>query len=97
MLGLIPESRKVFEYSLKTTDLNVTHVLNLSSEDVIVDLRGLKPGTHTVKLKYNSPVKAVDYKLDPSVATVRIYEKMSESKKIGKEVLYENLLNYFGS
>lgn len=63
------------------------------SEDVVVDLRGLKPGTHKVKLKYNSPVKAVDYKLDPSVASVIIYEKMSESKKISKEVLYENKLD----
>ena len=63
------------------------------SEDVIVDLRGLKPGTHNVKLKYKSRVNSVDYKLDPSSATVRIYEKMSESKKIGKEVLFENKLD----
>ena len=63
------------------------------SEDVMVDLRGLKPGTHKVKLKYKSRVNSVDYKLDPSTATVRIYEKMSESKKIGKEVLYENKLD----
>lgn len=63
------------------------------SEDVIVDLRGLKPGTHKVKLKYKSRVNSVDYKLDPSSATVRIYEKMSESKKIGKEILYENKLD----
>ena len=63
------------------------------SEDVIVDLRGLKPGTHNVKLKYKSRVNSVDYKLDPSTATVRIYEKMSESKKIGKEVLFENKLD----
>ncbi len=63
------------------------------SEDVMVDLRGLKPGTHKVKLKYKSRVNSVDYKLDPSTATVRIYEKMSESKKIGKEILYENKLD----
>ena len=63
------------------------------SEDIMVDLRGLKPGTHKVKLKYNSPVKSIDYKLDPSIANVTIYEKMSESKKIGKEVIYEDKLD----
>ena len=84
---------KTVDITLRGRQSGVKLAKQYPSEDVIVDLRGLKPGTHTVKLKYNSPVKAVDYKLDPSVATVRIYEKMSESKKIGKEVLYENKLD----
>lgn len=64
-----------------------------SNEEVVIDLRDLKPGTHKVNLKYSGSVPSVEYKLDPSTATVIVYEKMSESKKITKEVLYENKLD----
>ena len=60
-----------------------------SNDEVVIDLRDLKPGTHKVNLKYTGSVSSVDYKLDPSTATVVVYEKMSESKKITKEILYE--------
>lgn len=63
------------------------------SDDVVVDLRDLKPGTHSVSLKYNGSVSSVDYKLDPSTATVIIYEKISESKIIAKEILHEEKLD----
>lgn len=63
------------------------------NEEVVVDLRDLKPGTHKVNLKYTGSVNSVDYKLDPSTATVVIYEKMSESKKITKEILFEDKLD----
>ena len=36
LLGLVPESRKVFEYSLNQSDLNFAHLLNFASEDLIV-------------------------------------------------------------
>ena len=36
------------------------------SDEVVVDLRGLKPGTHRVPLKYKSSVTSIDYKIDPS-------------------------------
>lgn len=64
-----------------------------SSDEVVVDLRGLKPGKHTVSLKYKSSLSSVEYKPDPSTATVTIYEKISESKKITKEILYEDKLD----
>ena len=64
-----------------------------SNEEVVIDLRDLKPGTHKVNLKYTGSVSSVEYKLDPSTATVVVYEKMSESKKITKEVLYEDKLD----
>ena len=63
------------------------------SEDVVVDLRDLKPGKHKVNLKYSGSVSSVEYKLDPSATIITIYEKMSESKKITKELLYEDKLN----
>jgi YbbR domain-containing protein len=63
------------------------------SEDVVVDLRKLAPGTHEVELKYSGSVSSVDYKLDPSVVTVIIYEKISQAKSIEKEILYEDKLD----
>lgn len=63
------------------------------NEKIQVDLRDLKPGKNKVKLKYDGPVSSVEYKLSPSEATVMVYEKMSESKKITKEILYENKLD----
>lgn len=63
------------------------------NDDVVVDLRGLKPGSHKVKLKYNGSVSSVEYKLDPSTATVVIYEKVSEARDITSEVLYEKDLD----
>ena len=62
-------------------------------KDVVVDLRGLKAGTHKVDLKYNGSVSSVDYKLDPSSVTVVIYEKMSTTKTIEKEILNESKLD----
>lgn len=98
--ALYNEEAYVIEDLPKTVDITLMGKKNslylakqYPSEDVVVDLRGLKPGVHKVKLKYNSPVKSIDYKLDPSVATVRIYEKVSEAKKISKEVMYENKLD----
>ena len=63
------------------------------TDDVVVDLRDLKPGTHSVSLKYNGSVASVDYKLDPSTATVVIYEKISESKTVAKEILHEEKMD----
>lgn len=63
------------------------------SDEVVVDLRGLKPGTHRVPLKYKSSVTSIDYKIDPSYASVTIYEKVSESRKVTKEILYEDKLD----
>lgn len=63
------------------------------TEEVVADLRDLKPGSHKVSLKYSGSVSSVEYKLDPSSATVMIYEKVSESRTIYKEILNENKLN----
>jgi len=62
-------------------------------KDVTVDLRGLKPGSHKVNLKYTGSVSSVQYKLDPTTATVVIYEKLSISKNISREILNQDKLN----
>lgn len=63
------------------------------ADEVVIDLRNLKPGTHTVPLKYSGSVSSVQYKLDPSTATVVVHEKISESRSIAKEILNENKLD----
>jgi len=62
------------------------------AEDVTVDLRELKPGTHKVAFQYSRPVSSVEYKLDPSTVSVIIYEKVSQSERITSEILHLNKL-----
>lgn len=63
------------------------------AEDVVADLRDLKPGSHKITLKYSGSVSSVEYKLMPETATIMIYEKVAESRTINKEILNENKLN----
>ena len=64
-----------------------------AKNEVVVDLRNYRTGTHSVNIKYNGSTPSVQYKLNPSTATVTIYEKMSVSKKITKEILYADKMN----
>ena len=43
------------------------------SKKISVDLSNLKPGTHKVNIKYDQALPSIDYKVNPSVATVIIY------------------------
>lgn len=61
--------------------------------NVSVDLRGLKPGSHKVKLKYNQQLSSIDYKIDPSTATIVIYEKVSENRELDYDVLHKDKLD----
>lgn len=65
----------------------------LSTHDVTIDLSDLKPGTHKVNLKYKQSLSSIDYKLDPSVATVIIYPKKSISKSITIDLLNKDKLD----
>lgn len=60
---------------------------------VSVDLRGLKPGSHKVSLKYNQQLSSIDYKIDPSSATIVIYEKVSETRELDYDVLHKDNLD----
>lgn len=64
-----------------------------TSNNVTIDLSGLKPGSHKVSLKYTKAVSSVDYKIDPSSVTVVIYEKVSESRSVSTEILHKDGLN----
>ncbi len=65
----------------------------LPMNDIEVDLRGLKPGVHKVNLKYKKATNTVDYKLDPSVATVIVYDKVSASKLINTEIINKDKID----
>lgn len=65
----------------------------LPTNDITIDLTGLKPGVHKVNLKYKKALSSVEYKLDPSVATIVIYEKVSEEKEINYEVINKDEIN----
>lgn len=64
-----------------------------SSHDVTVDLSGLKPGTHKVNMKYNQNAGKIDYMVNPSVATVIIYQKVSETRTLSVDILNQDSLD----
>lgn len=63
------------------------------SRGVSVDLTGLKPGNHKVKLEYSQRLSSLGYRLDPSEVTVTIYEKVSENKSLTVDILHQDNLN----
>ncbi len=63
------------------------------SKGVSVDLTGLKPGNHKVTLKYAQRLKSLDYRLDPSIVTVTIYEKVSDTRSLSYDVLHKDSLD----
>ena len=63
------------------------------ANSVSVDLRGLKPGSHKVNLKYNQRLSSIDYKIDPSIATIVIYEKVSETRELDYDILHRDSLD----
>lgn len=64
-----------------------------SSNDVTIDLWGLKPGTHKVDIKYNQILGSIKYSVNPSVATVVIYEKVSSTKTLSVDLLNQDMLD----
>ena len=63
------------------------------AKGVSVDLTGLKPGNHKVKLKYTQRLKSLDYKLDPSTVTITIYNKQTESRSLTTDILHKDNLD----
>ena len=63
------------------------------STGVTVDLTGYKPGQHKVRLKYSQRLKSLDYKLDPSEATIIIYKKVSTTKTLSYDILHSDNLS----
>lgn len=64
-----------------------------SNASVSVDLTGYKPGTHRVEINYISPLHSIEYSVNPSVANVNIYNKVSVSKTITADILNQDSLD----
>lgn len=64
-----------------------------SNHSVTVDLTGLEPGTHKVNIEYEKGRNDIEYSVNPSVATVIIYEKVSDSRTLTYDVLNEEKLD----
>lgn len=63
------------------------------SYDIRIDLTGLKPGQHKVNIKYNQATTNLEYMVNPSVATVTIYDKVSETRSLSVDVLNQDKLD----
>ena len=68
-------------------------VAKQSTAKVTVDLSGLKPGTHKVNIEYAKPNGSIDYSVNPSVANVNIYKKVSETKTVTADLLNQDSLD----
>lgn len=65
----------------------------IPEHEVVIDLSGLTSGTHKVALKYHRVVESINYKLDPSIATVTISPKVSAVKSVGVDLLNADQLD----
>lgn len=63
------------------------------TKPVTIDLSGLKPGTHKVSIKYDQASGSIEYNVNPSVATVIIYPKISETRTLTIDLLNQEALD----
>lgn len=64
-----------------------------SNDGVTVDLTGLTPGTHKVNVEYDQGRTDIEYNVNPSVATVIIYEKISDTRELSYDIINNNKLD----
>ena len=53
-----------------------------SNTGVTVDLTGLTPGTYKVDIEYEQGLSGIEYSVNPSMATVIIYKKVSDTRTL---------------
>lgn len=63
-----------------------------TNNKVTVDLTGLTPGTHKVNIEYDQGNSSIEYNVNPSVATVIIYEKVSDIRELSYDIVNNNKL-----
>ena len=85
----IPESADIVLMGRKS-DLYLAE--QLGDHALSLDLTDLSEGTHKVNVKYNNPIKSLDYKVDPSRATIVIYPKVSASRTVTTDILNKDKL-----
>ena len=75
------------DITLIGTKANLYLAKQLPTKDINVDLSDLKLGTHEVNLKYKQSISSVEYKLDPSVVTVVVSPKQSETRDLEYDIV----------
>lgn len=81
------------DITLIGTKANLYLAKQLPTQDVTVDLSDLKPGVHKVNLRYKQSITSVEYKLDPSVVTVVVSTKQSETRSVESDIVNLNKLD----
>ena len=64
-----------------------------TSNGVKVDLTGLTPGTHKVSIGYDHGTSNIEYSVNPSVATVIVYKKVSDTRQLNYDIVNTNKLD----
>lgn len=64
-----------------------------SNNGVSVDLTGLSTGTHKVNIKYDQGHSNIEYSVNPSVATVIIYKKVSDTRDLFYDIVNNDKLD----
>ncbi len=64
-----------------------------TTSKVAIDLTGLQPGAHRVNVEYSQPLSSIEYSVNPSIATVNIYPKVSETKTLTTDILNQDNLD----
>ncbi len=62
-------------------------------DGVTLDLTGYTPGSYSVAFKYEQKVSSIEYKVDPSIVNIRIYDKVSVSKELSTDVIHKDSLD----
>lgn len=63
------------------------------TKNIVVDLSDLKPGTHKVQINYTQEFSSIKYSVNPSTATIIIYQKESATKNITYDLLNQDKLD----
>lgn len=81
------------DITLIGSSANLYFAKQSSTQDVVIDLTGLKPGQHKVNIKYNQALPSIKYQVNPSVTTIYIYPKVSETKTLTVDLLNQDSLD----
>ena len=63
------------------------------TKNIVVDLSDLKPGNHKIQINYTKEFSSIKYSVNPSTATVIIYQKESATKNITYDLLNQDKLD----
>jgi len=63
------------------------------TKNIVVDLSDLKIGTHKIQIDYAQDFSSIEYSVNPSTATIIVYQKESVTKNITYDLLNQDKLD----